>query len=69
MFKLNCPRCGAEEVKARLEVVSGRFMSNRVYLEKDGFDLYASNGLDTEDEMVYCHACECTFTLDECYER
>lgn len=67
-FKLSCPRCKAEPDAAQLEVVLGKFECVHVKLQEDGFDLMEAKQLNTEDEQVFCNACEETFPLGECLD-
>lgn len=68
-FKLSCPRCKAKPEDARLEVVGGTFEANRMYLERDGFNVAAAKSFNTDDEKVYCNACNEFMSLGECLEE
>lgn len=67
-FKLSCPRCKAEPDDARLEVISGVFNARAMYLQEDGFATMDAKQFDTDEEKVYCHACEQTMSLGECLD-
>jgi len=66
MFRLTCPKCGAEPEDARLEVVYGRFRASKMWLQEDGFATMDAKTFDTDEETVYCHACERWFSLGNC---
>ena len=59
------PRCGAPPEKAKLKVISGRFVSD-MPLAEDGFSPIDAKEWDTEDEIVKCAACGTFFQLYEC---
>ena len=65
-FKTTCPRCGASEEDACLEVVYAEVSLSRVFLQEDGFALSDCESMDTTNELVKCHACNWTFPLSEC---
>lgn len=67
-FKLSCPRCKAMPDDARLEVTSGIFRARALFLSEDGFATMDAKQFDTDNEMVFCHACEETFSLGECLD-
>jgi hypothetical protein len=69
MFKTSCPRCKAELEDARLEVVGGTFRASKMWLGEDGFATTDAKTFDTNDEIVYCHACEEQFPLGECLDE
>jgi hypothetical protein len=72
-YNLRCPRCGAPPERAKLKVISGRFVSemplagrfvSEMPLAEDGF--WPSKKWDTEDEIVRCSSCTTVFPLYEC---
>jgi hypothetical protein len=67
-FKTTCPRCKAAPEDAMLEVVSGIFRARAMYLQPDGFATMHAKQFDTDEEQVYCHACEQTMSLGECLD-
>jgi hypothetical protein len=64
-YNLRCPRCGAPPERAKLKVISGRFVSE-MPLAEDGFWPLSSKKWDTEDEIVRCSSCTTVFSLYEC---
>lgn len=69
MFRLTCPRCGAEPDDARLKVVSGTFQAEGMLLQEDGFATMDARQFNTDHEMVRCSECEAVFPLGECLEE
>jgi len=65
-FRTSCPRCGAAEEDACLEVVYAEVSLGGVPLQEDGFSLSDAKSMDTTNELVKCHACNWTFPLGEC---
>lgn len=68
MFRLICPKCGVEPEDAKLEVVSGSFRASKMWLQEDGFATTDAKSFDTDEETVYCHACERFFPLGDCLD-
>lgn len=66
MYRLTCPKCGADSEEARLTVISGKFESTNMLLCEDGFSVVDARQFNTEDEMVWCKVCERTFPLSDC---
>lgn len=66
MWNLTCPKCGAPTDRAQLRIVSGTFECQGVFLAEDGFALCDARQLSTDNELVFCGACEKTFPLHEC---
>lgn len=69
MFRLTCPKCGAEPCEAWLEVMSGRFRASNMWLQEDGFAAMDAKSFDTDEETVYCHKCKRWFSLGDCLEE
>lgn len=70
MFKTSCPRCGASEEKAELQVVYAECLLNGgVSLNEDGFSLADCNCMETTNERVHCNACGENFPLSECLDE
>lgn len=69
MFRLTCPRCGAQPDKAMLEVVSGMFRASKMWLRENGFATVDAKTFDTEGEIVWCAACGQAFPLGDCLEE
>lgn len=69
MFRLTCPKCGAEPDEAMLEVVFGTFRASKMWLREDGFAAMDAKSFDTDEETVYCHKCERLFPLGDCLEE
>ena len=66
MFSLTCPRCKAPPDEAHLEVVSGTFNAIGMRLQEDGFATSDANQFNTDEEWVFCNACDARFPLGEC---
>jgi hypothetical protein len=60
MWILECPKCGAEDT---MNVIGGKW-SGSTPLCVDGFAI-GDGHCDTEDELVWCTACEKKFPLSE----
>lgn len=65
-FRTSCPHCGAAEEDACLEVIYVDAVLSGVYLNEDGFALSDCNSMETNNEIVVCHACHKNFPLSDC---
>lgn len=62
---MKCPMCGAENKKARLEII-GLHVSGSFPLSENGYYNLSDDGTsETDEEMVFCHACKQVFSYDE----
>ena len=62
MYNTTCPGCGIPD---QLEVYSGRFTCQGMYLVSDGFSFSDAKTVDTEDERVRCTACDAIWGLNQ----